>query len=499
MTSLHVTYQFSFTDFDHVALPRFVVEPKPAGPKKNILQRIIRKFQKGDEQMDRAEPGEKYLSTKLYDPLWTPTTQLGDFGLGFGLYFATLKALAVLTFVAGLINIPNFIYFSSDEYSGNQGGVPSLIKGSAICTSTQWVLCKDCVDKEFEPDRIATGVHLETGANATFALRNLCDGATIEQGFVSLGTVVFILVGIISLSYYLRRMEVAFDEDEQTAQDYGVLISNPPGDATDPEEWRKFFADRFDGARVTALTIAVDNDFLVRSLVGRRETLRKIEMMVEPGTSLDTLTIAGIAARQERDRKFFGRLLAMISPGIPELFAQLVVLTAKVQGLSQQDYPATNIFITFETEADQRHVLSCLNIGSLAAKRNRKTALTDPKYLFRDEYVLAASEPDEPNTVRWEDLNEKFKDKAKQMAFTTFSTCAAVALIAFIIFLIEDYDEPLYPAIAIAVFNSVFPMFAKFLTDTESHASEGGKQRSLYFKIALFRWVNTAVSCYEVL
>lgn len=35
--------------------------------------------------------------------------------------------------------------------------------------------------------------------------------------------------------------------------------------------------------------------------------------------------------------------------------------------------------------------------------------------------------------------------------------------------------------------------FAKLLTDCEAHSSEGNKQRSLYFKIALFRWVNTAV------
>jgi hypothetical protein len=36
-------------------------------------------------------------------------------------------------------------------------------------------------------------------------------------------------------------------------------------------------------------------------------------------------------------------------------------------------------------------------------------------------------------------------------------------------------------------------VFAKLLTDCEAHSSEGNKQRSLYFKIALFRWVNTAV------
>jgi uncharacterized membrane protein YjfL (UPF0719 family) len=36
-------------------------------------------------------------------------------------------------------------------------------------------------------------------------------------------------------------------------------------------------------------------------------------------------------------------------------------------------------------------------------------------------------------------------------------------------------------------------MFAKLLTGFESHASEGFKQTSLYFKIAAFRWVSTAV------
>jgi hypothetical protein len=36
-------------------------------------------------------------------------------------------------------------------------------------------------------------------------------------------------------------------------------------------------------------------------------------------------------------------------------------------------------------------------------------------------------------------------------------------------------------------------MFAKALTGLEAHATEGSKQTSLYFKIAAFRWVNTAI------
>jgi len=423
--------------FEHVALSRYVVEPKdmdPAAKKKNIVVRAARKlFCKGDKQMRRAEPGETHLPTKLYHPIFTPHKQLGDWGLGVGLYFSTLRAITVLTFLAGILNTPNFMYFSQDEYSANQPGIQTVLRGSAICTRTVWVPCPGCEEKDFENKRLANGTD-SNGVVATFALHNDCDGPTIEQGMVNFATLIFVMLGTISLNVYLRRMEIAFDEDEQTAQDYSVVVNNPPGDATNPEEWRTFFREQFDGARVTACTIAVDNDLLVRSLVERREKLRQIEMLIEPGTSLDTLTLARIAAKQERERGLLGRVLSSFTAGgIPELFARLVVLTAKVQGLAQQDYPSTNIFLTFETEADQRRVLSALSVGSMEIARNKKTAVADPKYLFRGERLLSVSEPDEPNTVRWQDLNEKLKARLKQQALTTFATLCAIVLIAFIV------------------------------------------------------------------
>eukprot|EP00980_Cylindrotheca_fusiformis_P028437 scaffold22599_cov139-Cylindrotheca_fusiformis.AAC.28 len=44
----------------------------------------------------------------------------------------------------------------------------------------------------------------------------------------------------------------------------------------------------------------------------------------------------------------------------------------------------------------------------------------------------------------------------------------------------------------ISALNSLFPMLANALTGVEQHASEGYVQTSLFFKVALFRWVNTA-------
>jgi hypothetical protein len=63
--------------FEHVALSRHLCDDTPK-PKKNIFYRIWRRFRKGDQQLQRAEPGERDLKTKLYSPLWTPHSQVCD-------------------------------------------------------------------------------------------------------------------------------------------------------------------------------------------------------------------------------------------------------------------------------------------------------------------------------------------------------------------------------------------------------------------------------------
>ena len=156
---------------------------------------------------------------------------MGDFGLGIGLYFATLLALAVLTLIAGLVNVPNILYFASDEYSDGQTTITNpLLKGSAICTRTKWVPCIDCnfTTQDFAQDRFCS-YSLSSGNNddddyvhgssfITFALKNDCDGATIQQGLINYCTMFVMLIGIVFLNRYQKKMQVKFDEDEQTAQ-----------------------------------------------------------------------------------------------------------------------------------------------------------------------------------------------------------------------------------------------------------------------------------------
>lgn len=126
--------------FEHVALDRYIVQEKETTTKKNVCHRMVRKFQKADKKLDRAEPGENDFKTRLYSPIYTPHKQLGDFGLGIGLYFSTLRAIALITFLLGLVSVYNINYFASDSYMPEINRTlieTSLIRGSAVCTNTR--------------------------------------------------------------------------------------------------------------------------------------------------------------------------------------------------------------------------------------------------------------------------------------------------------------------------------------------------------------------------
>lgn len=215
--------------------------------------------------MEKAEPGENDVKTALYSPLWTPHAQLGDFGIGLGIYFSTLRALFVITFVLGIVSVYNIQYFASDQYmpaSFRDQITNTLTIGSAICTNTPWVPCPNCnctssnddgrgsnLD-ELERNRCGEIVSA-AGETLRVALKNDCDATLPQLGAVNYITVILMLVSTTLLGEYLRRQEVAFDEDEQTAQDYSVRVTNPPPDALEPEEWRRFFMENCDGAQVT--------------------------------------------------------------------------------------------------------------------------------------------------------------------------------------------------------------------------------------------------------
>ena len=80
------------------------------------------------------------------------------------------------------------------------------------------------------------------------------------------------------------------------------------------------------------MTCNVSNDLLVKALVKRREVLRRMEVYLEPGTSMAIDNLAYMAAQEAQTRsKYLGALKSLFIPGLPELLSQLVSLNTIIK------------------------------------------------------------------------------------------------------------------------------------------------------------------------
>ena len=93
--------------FEHITLPRHMV-PRPR-----------------QERLEKVNPGYIGEETQLYSVWKTPYEDLGDFGLAIGVYFHTALALAFITLIAGVMNIPNILYYWSSDYDASSIHVSS--------------------------------------------------------------------------------------------------------------------------------------------------------------------------------------------------------------------------------------------------------------------------------------------------------------------------------------------------------------------------------------
>mmetsp|Transcript_21234 Transcript_21234/g.32376 ORF Transcript_21234/g.32376 Transcript_21234/m.32376 type:complete len:1003 (-) Transcript_21234:251-3259(-) len=480
--------------FEHIALPRKLCDHAQFGENVNSF---------------KADPGETKLPTELYPYLTTPEGQLGDFGIGIGIYFWSMRRFSCMCFIAGLLYIPLIHYYRSDDYS--KGPHPSrdswVLRGSAICTDTMWVPCPTCVDNEdkFDRNRLAIGI-LETdgdddGNEVYFALRNLCSGNNWEQGLNHLGVTFFMFVSIFVLSWLLSKGELKFDEDNLTASDYSIRVTDPPEDATDPDEWEQYFSENF-GARVVYCTIAMNNEKLIDALAKRRTIAQAITHILPPDLKGEKNAILD----DDEELETVAASLVAESPPTPlwkkclqplGLFQDAVMLKDKfeeingeIEELLKVNYKATNVFVTFEYENQQRTVLSSLSVGKIWSFFNVAEKCDFP---FRGEHVLHAEEAAEPEAVRWiYGLDSTVTRRVLQFLVTIIPLMGLLFLCGYIVSEVRN-QSVFWSGMMISIFNSIIPIAVRAINGLEIHDNEGYAQASLYFKITIFRWANTAV------
>jgi hypothetical protein len=234
-----------------------------------------------------------------------------------------------------------------------------------------------------------------------------------------------------------------------------IVIKNPPPDATNPDEWKTFFDTNFGpDIHVTCCTVARDNYQLVQALVARRVILQKLKWKLPAGNRLDIGSLA-INAHDIRERRgLFDRLKSLVVPDVPELFKELVNINNEVRKLSMMDFPATRVFITFETERAQRTVLHHLSVGSRSIMKFSELNITKPTHAFRSNIVLHVKEAPEPSTIRWHDLSDRPWERGIRFLLTSYAWLCALVLVIMFIRLCHMRSAK-FAAYAIAICNGV--------------------------------------------
>jgi hypothetical protein len=472
--------------FEHSALPRHF--PKGTGWKEidatsSHVSVIRRKNSK--DLIQRAEYGEKDEKTRLYNVWSTPESEMGDFGASVGIYFWLLRVFAIITLIAGFISLPNIIYFASDEYGQNLSQIGLM--GSAICTDTAWVACPTCAINDWD-EFPNTYSRFATSNGLSFILRNFCN-IRYREGIIAFVTLVFVFVSVVITNIVSRRREVKLDEAVQTSTDYSVEVLNPPSDAFDPEEWKDFFSQFADDVQVAAVTVAVDDEDLIRLLVKRRKLVRQIKYMIKPGIQFDTKDLETMAANCVPLETWQKYLLLQSSPDV--LLQKIRKYDEAAKQLTKKSASVSHIFATFETEESQRAVLNALSRPGY--QRMFGNVKIPEKFKFRGKHVLNVKEPAEPSSVRWHDLDETLLIKLMQLMVSFTIVFVAIALGAYLVYL-AGQESPIWASLTVSSINQVTPRFCKWVNNSiESHRTDGSRQASLYIKMTLFKWVNTAV------
>jgi len=319
-------------------------------------------------------------------------------------------------------------------------------------------------------------------------------------------TLLFVLGCVACFSFYLRLREIRFDEDKVTTTDYSVVVKNPPPDAVDPDVWRDYFSQfATDGDQVSVVTVALNNDVLVRKLLTRRVFINQLKSKI-PDIDLDDETATQLAVdkyEQEISQEKVGCIGTMLNCFIPllniinmllpphKLVQKIATLTDEIKELQNQKYDATEVYVTFETEEGQRTALDALKVGLLDSVFERTGAVA-PECLF-DGKILHAEEPTEPNAVRWLDLSYSLTSKIIRRFIALALTCGMIVIAGSVVGWARNSVGPLLSGPLTTIFNSTIPFIIKLLMMIEPHATEGGFQTSLYLKITLFRWTLSAI------
>lgn len=267
---------------------------------------------------------------------------------------------------------------------------------------------------------------------------------------------VIFIVSILLSSFIEKEIEEKLDEAILTAQDYSVIVENPPPHADDVNKWYKYF-ERF--GEVQYITLLRRNGDLLDLLV-----------------KLHLATIALDSNKEGQESK-------------PITAEQRVLLEKKCNQLKEQfdnvvksdTFPVCKVFVTFDREKDKRACLDKLERPDIETIFNIKHPENDGDAF--DGQILDVKEPAEPDNILWPNLILRNQHSTGFVAvFVTLFYLGFLACIWF--FLAATRNIPSVQGILIGIIDSCLPVLFDFLATSTFPVSESLKQNRL--QILLF-------------
>jgi len=283
---------------------------------------------------------------------------------------------------------------------------------------------------------------------------------------------------------------------------------SPPNEK-DPEKWRAFFEkfdDRIKGKGVSMVSIMLKNAPLLEALRSRRHYIQQLNAIIptlninDPPERVAKLLHDQDVAEFHKKRSLMERcFIFSLRPILRRLGMYLDhrVLkeridekTAEIKKLQDQDFDVSSVIVTFETEAGKRNALDLLQASRLDITRNRTR---DQSHLFEGR-VLDIVQPAEPSALNYLHLDAPIGGIFVQFIITLAITLALIVLGGYLVYITRKARGAFWGGIVTTTLNVMIPFIVNMLMLIETHSREDDRQKSLYIKVTLFRWVNTAIT-----
>mmetsp|Transcript_20765 Transcript_20765/g.29851 ORF Transcript_20765/g.29851 Transcript_20765/m.29851 type:complete len:963 (-) Transcript_20765:164-3052(-) len=442
-------------DFYAATLPRRIVDPaQPTGYRLAKLGEMV------DNYGNTAE---------LYDPYCSKSNALNEFGVGVSLYFKTLKALFVVLLTCAFISL--VAIYQNRKYNPDQDDIDA---GNAMYPNSD-------ADPDPTPIQLVGSVYGAERDDLSFG----------KQGASDIVCCVIICIFAIIGGYLEQREVEAIDVSQQTAQDYSIMVSNPPAHITDPKEYFDFFSKY---GEVVFVTIAYTNGSLLKALAERKvieSTVSGLLLSAENKHNVAVTRASNITSDNVEEHLTIFQKIGLV-PTIKGSLKRLGELNEKVIGLSNQHFRPWKVFVTFNYEAGQRYCLHEMNVGKLSVWTN---SFTNVASVFHGK-TLHVVEAAEPSDIIYENSHIRYPFRILSWLLS-FLICGCLLVASFFIINALAGNGNVIVAIFISLVNASLPATLKFITQTfEVHISERHVQSSMLIKLVAARCINSALLIY---